>query len=112
MLYLSDDAQSSNVEERIIRLEPREALIWLNETAEDGGTFLESRSVADIHKITDFSISTTMTNPLRGIVEIETPETVIKFELSEGIAHSVCVLLERFLTQERQPKASKARLSQ
>jgi len=39
ILYLSDDAQSSNMEERIIRLEPREALIWLNETAEDGGTF-------------------------------------------------------------------------
>ena len=39
ILYLWDDAQSSNMEERIIRLEPREALIWLNETAEDGGTF-------------------------------------------------------------------------
>ena len=39
ILYLSDDVQFSNVEERIIRLEPREALIWLNEAAEDGGTF-------------------------------------------------------------------------
>jgi hypothetical protein len=49
-----------------------------------------------------------MTNPLRGIVEIETAESVIKFELSEGIAHSICVVLERFLTQERQPKAGRS----
>ena len=61
--------------------------------------------MADLHKITDFSISTTLTNPLRGIVEIETPESVIKFDLSEAIAHSICVALEHFLTQERQPKA-------
>jgi hypothetical protein len=43
ILYLSDGlpdgARSSNMEERIIRLETREALIWLNETAEDGGAF-------------------------------------------------------------------------
>jgi hypothetical protein len=39
ILYLSGEVQSSNMEERIIRLEPREALIWLNETAEDGGAF-------------------------------------------------------------------------
>ena len=47
--------------------------------------------MADLHKITDFSISTTMTNPLRGIVEIETPESAIKFELSEEVARSNCV---------------------
>jgi len=57
--------------------------------------------MADLHKITDFSISTTMTNPLRGIVEIETPESAIKFDLSEEVARSICVALERFLTQER-----------
>lgn len=68
--------------------------------------------MADLHKITGVSISTTMTNPPRGIVEIETPESVLKFELSEGIAHSICVALERYLTQERQPKAGKAGLSQ
>jgi hypothetical protein len=38
-LYLSDGVACSNTEERIIRLETREALIWLNETAEDGGAF-------------------------------------------------------------------------
>jgi len=39
ILYLSDVEDPSNSEERIIHLEPREALIWLNETPEDGGTF-------------------------------------------------------------------------
>ena len=39
ILYLSDGVDPSNSEERIIRLEPREALIWLNETPEDGGAF-------------------------------------------------------------------------
>jgi len=39
ILYLSDSVAASKAEERIIRLEVREALIWLNETPEDGGTF-------------------------------------------------------------------------
>ncbi len=36
---MSDGEDPSHAEERIIRLEPREALIWLNETREDGGAF-------------------------------------------------------------------------
>jgi hypothetical protein len=39
ILYLSDNVNSSNMEERIVRLETREALIWLNETSDDGGAF-------------------------------------------------------------------------
>jgi len=39
ILYLSDGAPFSNMEERVLRLEMREALIWLNETPEDGGAF-------------------------------------------------------------------------
>jgi hypothetical protein len=39
ILYLSDGTNSSNIEERIIRLEMREALIWLNETSRDEGSF-------------------------------------------------------------------------
>ena len=38
-LYLSDSVAASKAEERIIRLEMREALIWLNEAPEDGGAF-------------------------------------------------------------------------
>ena len=39
ILYFSDSVAASKAEERIIRLEVREALIWLNETPEDRGTF-------------------------------------------------------------------------
>ena len=39
ILYLSDGGSPSNMEERVVRLEMREALIWLNEPPEDGGAF-------------------------------------------------------------------------
>ena len=39
ILYLSDGVNSSGTEERIIRLETREALIWLNETSDEVGAF-------------------------------------------------------------------------
>jgi hypothetical protein len=39
ILYLSGGVNSSNMEERIIRLETREALIWLNEASDDGAAF-------------------------------------------------------------------------
>jgi hypothetical protein len=39
ILYLSDGMNSLTMEERIIRLETREALIWLNETSDDVGAF-------------------------------------------------------------------------
>jgi hypothetical protein len=39
ILYLSDDTATSNAQERIIRLEMREALIWLNEAPQDEGSF-------------------------------------------------------------------------
>ena len=39
ILYLSDGVAASNLEERVLRLEMREALIWLNETPDDRGAF-------------------------------------------------------------------------
>jgi hypothetical protein len=39
LLYLSKDGLTSSKEERIIRLEAREVLIWLNEDALDQGSF-------------------------------------------------------------------------
>jgi len=39
ILYLSDGAPSSSCKERMIRLDLREALIWLNEPAQDQGSF-------------------------------------------------------------------------
>jgi hypothetical protein len=39
LLYLSKNPSSASNEERIFRLEAREALIWLNEAAQDQGSF-------------------------------------------------------------------------
>jgi hypothetical protein len=39
ILYLSNGAPSSATEERIVRLEVREALIWLNEASEHESSF-------------------------------------------------------------------------
>jgi hypothetical protein len=66
----------------------------------------------DAHKITDVSVSTISTTPLRGTITIDTPDATIKFELNEDIAHSICTQLEHFLTQEQQRKRSQARRSQ
>lgn len=54
----------------------------------------------DPRKITDFSISTVSTEPLCGIVEIDTFNSAVKFELSEDTALKLCTELERFLTQK------------
>jgi hypothetical protein len=52
-----------------------------------------------IRRITDLSVSTIATEPLRGLVEIRTVDSTLKFELSEDLAHAVCTALEHFLTQ-------------
>jgi hypothetical protein len=39
LLYLSGEGLSSAAEERVLFLELREALIWLNEPLEDRGSF-------------------------------------------------------------------------
>jgi hypothetical protein len=39
ILYLSDGAPSPAAEERIIHLQMREALIWLNERSQEGSSF-------------------------------------------------------------------------
>ena len=66
----------------------------------------------DAYKITDVSVSIISTTPLRGTIEIDTPDSTIKFELNEDIAHSICSRLEHFLTQEQQRKFNQARRSQ
>ena len=65
--------------------------------------------MTDVHKITRLSISTHSTNPPRGIVEIDTANSTMKFELDEDTAHSLCTDLERFLTQVPQRSRSRAR---
>jgi hypothetical protein len=66
----------------------------------------------DAHKITDVSVSTISTTPLRGTLEIDTPGSTIKFELNEDVALSICTWLEHFLTQEQQREFNQARCGQ
>jgi hypothetical protein len=54
----------------------------------------------DPRKITNFSISTVSTEPLSGIVEIDTFDSAVTFELSEDTALKICTDLEHFLTQK------------
>jgi hypothetical protein len=65
--------------------------------------------MTDVHKITAVSISTRSTQPLRGIVEIDTLASTVRFELSEDIAHSICTTLEHFLTQKHSGTPSNGR---
>jgi hypothetical protein len=64
----------------------------------------------DAHKITEVTISTMSTEPLRGTVEINTAtNSTMKFELSEDMAHHLSTQLDRFLTQRRQLRERLAR---
>jgi hypothetical protein len=63
-------------------------------------------------KITDVTISTISTEPLRGIVEICTVNSTTKFELNEDMAHSICTDLEHFLTQKQRRTQSDIHPSQ
>jgi hypothetical protein len=65
----------------------------------------------DAHQIVDVSVSTTSTRPLCGMVDNESADSNITFELTEETALSICTEIERFLTQKQYPKP-KVRLSQ
>jgi hypothetical protein len=56
-------------------------------------------SMNDVHKITEVTITTKSTEPLIGIVQVNTGDTVVKFEITEDLAHMICTNLERFLTR-------------
>ena len=53
----------------------------------------------DVHKITDVTISTISTEPLTGILEMDAGDRIVKFEITEQLAHLICTDLERFLTR-------------
>jgi hypothetical protein len=55
--------------------------------------------MSDAKKVTDFSIRTTSDEPLTGILQVNTADAEIKFEITEDLAHKICTDLERFLTQ-------------
>lgn len=56
----------------------------------------------DISGLTRFSIATSSTNPLRGIVELDVAGATLKFAITEDSALLICTDLERFLTQAQQ----------
>lgn len=53
----------------------------------------------DVHKIIEVSILTSSTEPLTGVVQVNTADADMKFEISEDLAHRICTELERFLTR-------------
>jgi hypothetical protein len=55
--------------------------------------------MSDVHKITEVSILTDSTEPLTGIVQVNTADAEIRFEITEDLAHKICTDLERFLTR-------------
>jgi hypothetical protein len=55
--------------------------------------------MSDAHKITEISILTKSTEPLVGIVHVNTTDTEIRFEITEDLAHKICSDLERFMTR-------------
>ena len=55
--------------------------------------------MSDAHKITEVIILTKSTEPLADIVQVNTADAEIKFEITGDLAHKVCTDLERFLTR-------------
>lgn len=53
----------------------------------------------DVHTITEVTILTKSTEPLTGVVQVNTADAEIKFEITEDLAHRICTELERFLTR-------------
>ena len=57
--------------------------------------------MGDLHKINGITVTAKSTEPSTGIVQFDTGGTVIKFEITEDLAHLICATLERFLTRRR-----------
>ena len=55
--------------------------------------------MSDVHRVTEISVSTESTEPLTGVVRVNTGDAEIKFEITEDLAHKICTELERFLTR-------------
>ncbi|KJC59715.1 hypothetical protein UP10_16320 [Bradyrhizobium sp. LTSPM299] len=58
-----------------------------------------------ILNVTNVTIATECTDPLRARLEINCAGTVSKFQINEDLAHQLCSGLDRFLTQvTRRPR--------
>jgi hypothetical protein len=55
--------------------------------------------MSDPRKVIEIAVVTRSTEPLTGIVRVNTADEEIKFEITEDLAHKICTDLERFLTR-------------
>jgi hypothetical protein len=55
--------------------------------------------MSDVQQVTEISVLTKSTEPLIGIVQVNTADAEMRFEITEDIAHKICTDLERFLTR-------------
>jgi hypothetical protein len=62
-----------------------------------------------VHRITTISVLTESAEPLRGIVEIDSADAIMRFEINEDLAHGLCHDLEHFLTQVPRQQRAKTR---
>jgi hypothetical protein len=56
--------------------------------------------MSDVHKIAEITITTKSTEPLIGIVQVNTGDTVVKFEITEDLAHMICTNLSHPVTAQ------------
>jgi hypothetical protein len=57
--------------------------------------------MSDLHKISGITVTAKLTEPSTAIVHLDTGDAVMKFEITEDLAHLICTKLERFLTRRR-----------
>ena len=55
--------------------------------------------MTDVHKVIEISIQAKSAEPSTAIVQVNTTETQIRFEIADDLAHKICADLERFLTR-------------
>jgi hypothetical protein len=63
-------------------------------------TFQRNCLMSDLHKINGITVTAKSTEPSTGIVQFDTGDAVIQFEITEDLAHQICATLERFLTRD------------
>jgi hypothetical protein len=55
--------------------------------------------MSDVPKMTEVLIETKSTEPLTGIVQLNSADAEMKFEITADLAHKICTDLGRFLTR-------------
>ncbi len=57
--------------------------------------------MSELHRISAITITAKPTEPSTGIIHLDTGDAVMRFEITEDLAHLICTRLERFLTRRR-----------